>query len=89
MANNRMYLVCNVCNDFISIAKTMGDGWYTFSGLGESLNNFFDKHDHDHKLEDGFGSKQFTYVTEANDPKVKLYDFVNRKIRLAKLKRSK
>jgi hypothetical protein len=81
MANNRMYLVCNVCNDFFSFAKTMGDGWYTKQNTTDDLNDFFDKHDHDHKLEDGTGSKQFTYVTEI-DPKVKLYDFVNHKILL-------
>ncbi len=76
-----MYLVCNVCNDFFALAKTMGDGWYTGNkNLSDNLNSFFDNHDHNHKLEDGCGTKQFTFVQEVNDPKVKLYDFVNEKI---------
>ena len=81
MANNRMYLVCNVCERFTAIAKTMGDGWYA---TGADLNDFFNVHEHVSKIEDGLGSKQFTFVTEVDDPKVKLYDFARRKIKLIK-----
>lgn len=85
MANNRMYIVCRHCEDFISLAKTMGDGWYSRSSLGNQLNDFFDTHDHDHALEDGTGSKQYALVQEVDDLQVELYDFANRKIKLKSL----
>ena len=78
-----MYIVCNKCNDFLSFAKTMGDGWYSNFISGDDFNEFFDKHNpHLRKLEDGLGTKQYTLVTEVEDPKVKLYDFKRRKILL-------
>lgn len=86
MANNRMYIVCRECEGFVSIAKTLGDGWYTNGPI--DLNDFFKEHDHVSKLEDGFGSKQFALVFEVDDPQVRTYDFSERKIRLSPTKES-
>lgn len=50
MANNRIYLRCNVCGEAIFLGKSFGDGFYWVNykedgeHLEDKLNAFYDKH---------------------------------------------
>lgn len=48
MANDRMFIKCNKCNDEVMIAKLWSNGWTTSDEWGqnmvEKINSFFDKH---------------------------------------------
>lgn len=87
MANNRLYIVCNKCNDFFALLKYYprggfiggNQGWYSNYSDHEEFNKWTELHEkHAAKL-DINGGEYFTFVTE-QDSRVKLYDFKNRKI---------
>ena len=46
MANNRLFLVCDICGQTCYLGKRMGVGWYGApEHTGESLNDFYDEHE--------------------------------------------
>jgi hypothetical protein len=44
MANNRMYMKCNSCGETFFLAKSMGEGFYTWSFNVNDFNKFLEKH---------------------------------------------
>lgn len=50
MANNRLYIKCNVCGETLFIGKSFGGGFYYHNygddprSLAEKLNDFYDRH---------------------------------------------
>ncbi len=44
MANNRIYIRCNVCGDVRSIAKSFGRGFFPNENVYEILDDFMTKH---------------------------------------------
>ena len=71
MANNRLWAVCRADNKCKALLKNYGD-WYVI-GEEKDHNNFFFQHK-DCEGNEGCG-ENIVFVTEVNDPKVKLYDF--------------
>jgi hypothetical protein len=70
MANNRLYLYCKKCGKATTIAKSMGDGWYS---TDNALDEFFERHN-PHNKEDGY-SRNFFGLIEEMSPKVKQVGF--------------
>lgn len=76
MANNRMYLVCNICNSenpdvgFFAIAKYFpSSGWYSIREDNKSLNEWLETHTHLDKMNDphyGDNIIRFEYENEAS-----------------------
>jgi hypothetical protein len=92
MANNRLYIVCRKCEDFIALAKFYPPGSFLGGEIGWAFgytdvdrDEWIIKHEkHASKL-DINGGEYFAFITEQDD-KVKSYDFDKRKIKLAPLK---
>jgi hypothetical protein len=84
MANNRLYIRCKGCGDFMAFAKFYPSddnvGWYT-NVQSDDFNNFFKEHGPHNKM-DNYGS--FWDLVDEDDDRVKLYDFEKRKIIMQK-----
>lgn len=52
MANNRMFIKCSICGEEMSLAKTMGHGYYVpfYSKLVSNLDVFLTAHRHEDKV---------------------------------------
>ena len=44
MANNRMYMKCNICGETFFLAKSLGSGFYTSRLNVNDFNIFLEKH---------------------------------------------
>lgn len=89
MANSRLYIVCKKCEDYFVLAKYYPVGGFIAGNIGWSFLDHSDERDrwierhekHAAKLDINFGN-YFVFVTEIDDNRVRLYDFVHHKIRL-------
>ena len=75
MANNRMALVCKDCNVGVAIAKFYpsggffagdGAGWYAPNNRADHINEFFERHQHEHD-KTSFGGNQYRLGYEIDD----------------------
>lgn len=91
MANSRLYIVCRKCEDYFVLAKyypvggfLAGDIGWSFHDQDDDRDKWIRKHEkHAAGLDINYGN-YFVFVTEVDEERVKLYDFVNHKIRLKK-----
>lgn len=44
MANNRIYIKCNACGEYVSIAKSFGSGFFPNIDVDDILCDFMEKH---------------------------------------------
>ena len=84
MANNRLYAVCKICNQFKGILKYYpSNSWYMHNEHS-GIEKWFEEHMHEEDKTSRLWGDHIEFVTEINDDKVELYDFENKKIYLKK-----
>ncbi len=44
MANDRMYLKCNICGETLLLGKFNGADWWNFEDFGKKYLDFLEKH---------------------------------------------
>jgi hypothetical protein len=68
MANDRMELRCNVCQERITIAKHSGAEWYWAEPSGTVMDHFLEKHMH-WEVDDGQQWRRISLTFENDEAK--------------------